>query len=270
MATFINSSLEDVKFHLENQSFDGPIDLLVNMVKEAKIDIMEIFVSDITHQYISYVKTLKELDYEYVSQYIIMAATLIEIKSGKLLPIQEEYDEYQEEVSLMEQQIISDVEKRLLLELPEKLRPLETLNLFYPEPEYDENDYKLVAKNLTLEELVSAYELILEKAVLEESAKKPKTIVKERFTVAEKVKEIALRVRTEKEVRFFDLFNRDFSRQEIINVFLAILELVKKQIASARQIESNRDIVLEHNVEDKFDIDNYNEEELTKDVEEYN
>lgn len=267
--TFINSSLEDVKFHIENQSFEGPIDLLVSMVKEAKIDIMEIFVSDITRQYIAYVKTLKELDYEYVSQYIILAATLIEIKSGKLLPIQEEYDDYQEEVNLMEKQLISDLEKRLLLELPEKLRPRETLNLFYPEPEYDENDYKLIAKNLTLEQLLGAYQLILEKAVMEESAKIPKTITMERFTVAEQVKDIAYKVRTQKEIRFYDLFLADYTRQEIINVFLAILEIVKKQIALATQAENN-DIVLKHNVEDKFDIEHYNEEELTKDVEEYN
>lgn len=269
MSTFINSSLEDVKFHIENQSFEGPIDLLVSMVKEAKIDIMDIFVSDITSQYIKYVKTLRELDYEYVSQYIILAATLIEIKSSKLLPIQEEYDEYQEEVSFMEQQLISDLEKRLLLELPEKLRPRETINLFYPEPEYNENDYKLLATNLTLDQLLGAYQLILEKAVMEESAKTPKTITLERFTVAEQVKSIAYSVRTQKEIKFFDLFQKDYTRPEIINVFLAILEVVKKQIAVAKQTENN-DIVLSHNSEDKFDIEHYNEEELTKDVEEYN
>lgn len=269
MSTFINSSLEDIKFHIENQSFEGPIDLLVNMVKEAKIDIMDIFVSDITSQYINYVKTLTELDYEYVSQYIILAATLIEIKSSKLLPLQEEYDEYQEEVSLMEQQLISDLEKRLLLELPEKLRPRETINLFYPEPEYSENDYKLLATNLTLDQLLGAYQLILEKAVLEESAKTPKTITLERFTVAEQVKKIASDVRAQKEVRFYDLFEKNYTRQEIINVFLAILEVVKKQVAVAKQTEDN-DIILMHSEEDKYDTENYNEEELTKDVEEYN
>ncbi len=86
MAKYINSTIEDVKFHLENQCFDGPLDLLVQMVKESQINVMEIFISDITHQYLAYVQNMKELDYEYVAEYITLAATLIEIKASKLLP----------------------------------------------------------------------------------------------------------------------------------------------------------------------------------------
>ncbi len=269
MSGFINSTLEDVKFHIDNQAFDGPIDLLVHMVRESKINVMEIFVSDITRQYVEYVKNLQELDYEYVSQYIIMAATLIEIKASKIVPIDEGYDDYREELREMEQQLISDVEKRLLLSFPEKLKPLETLNLFYNEPVYDESDYKLVAKNLTLEKLVDAYKRVLEQIEYRSTDNVPKTITKERFTVADKVKEIASTVRTQKSVSFFSLFEKNYTKIEIINVFLAILEVVKKQVATAIQGDEG-DILLEHSSEDKFDELKENDEELIKDVEEYN
>lgn len=269
MAFFLNSTLEDVKFHIDNQAFDGPIDLLVNMVKEAKINVMDIFVSDITRQYVDYVNNLKELDYEYVAQYIIMAATLIEIKASKVLPADEDDSEYRQELKQTEQDIISDVEKRMLLSFPDKLKPLETLNLFYNEPVYDENDYKLVAKDLTLDKLLDAYKLVLEKIEYHSADNKPKTIRKERFTVADKVKEIASMVRTEQKVSFFSLFRSTFTKLEVINVFLAILEIVKKQVACAVQGEDS-DIILEHNPEDKFDALQQNDEELIKDVEEYN
>lgn len=268
MAGFINSTLEDVKFHLDNQSFDGPIDLLVNMVRESKIDVMAIFVSDITRQYVEYVNNLKELDYEYVAQYIIMAATLIEIKASKILPVEEDFSEYHDELHAMEQQIISDVEKRMLLSFPEKLKPLEAINLFYNEPVYDEKDYKLIAKNLTLDKLLDAYKLVLERIEYHSADSRPKTITKERFTVADKVREIASIVRTEQKISFFSLFEQSYTKLEVINVFLAILEIVKKQIASANQ-GADGDILLEHHTEDKFDELKENDEELTKDVEEY-
>ncbi|MBR1747993.1 MAG: segregation/condensation protein A [Clostridia bacterium] len=267
MAVFLNSTLEDVKFHIENKAFDGPIDLLVNMVREAKINVLEIFVSDITRQYVEYVNNLKELDYEYVAQYITMAATLIEIKASKVLPVDED-DVYTNELQETERQLVSDVEKRLLLTFPEKLRTRETLNLFYNEPQYDESDYKLVAKNLTIEKLLDAYKIVLEQIEYHSTDNEPKTIKKERFTVADKVKEIAGRVRTEKKVRFFDLFEKNFTKLEVINVFLAILELVKKQVAQAKQ-EEDGDITIEQHPDDIDNAIKQNDEELVKDVEEY-
>jgi len=270
MATFLNSTLEDVKFHIENQAFDGPIDLLVNMVKESKINVMDIFVSDITHQYVEYVKNLKELDYEYVAQYIIMAATLIEIKSSKVLPVEDDYSDYVEEIRETERQLVSDVEKQLLRDFPEKLKPLEAVNLFYNEPVYDEKDYKLVAKNLTLDKLLDAYKLVLERIEFHTTDTTPKTITKETFTVADKVKEIATVIRTKEKVNFFSLFEKTYTKVEVINVFLAVLQLIKKQVAKANQPVEGGDILLEHNPDDKYDLLKENDEELLKDVEELN
>ncbi len=273
MANYINSSLEDVKFHIDAQDFDGPIDLLVKFVKESKIDVMEIFVSDITTQYVNYVKSLKELNYEFVSQYIIFAALLIEIKSSKMMPPVTYYDDdnsyadYEDDYSYAENAIIEEVRKKLLNDYPEKLKPREVVNVFYPEPKYDESDYKLVAKNLTLEKLLDAYKLVLEKAEITDNTPPIQTIVKDRFTVTEKVVDITKRIRTAKKVSFFGLFEKDFSKTELLTIFLAILEIIRKQIAVATQNEFESDIYLVHN--DETDKEN-NEEELLKDVDEYN
>lgn len=273
MANYINSTLEDVRFHIETQDFDGPIDLLVKMVKESKIDIMSIFVSDITSQYVNYVQNLQELNYEYVSQYIIFAALLIEIKSSKMLPQPEiEDDSYMggyddDDYFDPESYIMEEVKKKLLDDYPEKLKPREIINVFYPKPQYDESDYKLVAKNLTLDKLLESYKLLIEKIEFENATPKVQTIVKDRFTVTEKVVDIAKKVRTNKKISFFSLFQKDYSKTEMLTIFLAVLEIIRKQIAIATQNDFESDIYLEHN--DKTDKQQ-EEGDLTNDVEEYN
>ena len=267
MATYLNSSLEDVKFHIDNQDFDGPIDLLVKMVRESKIDIMDIFVSDITSQYIHYVENLKELDYEFVSHYIVMAAILIEIKSARMMPAQEEDDPYQKEIDETAEQIISDVQRNLLLSTPEKLREKEVTNVFYNEPKYDKDDYKLIVKAIDLNKLLDAYMLVIERTEIIEKAPQVQTIEKETFSVADKVKELSGELRTKKQVNFFSLFTKANTRAELLNVFLAVLILVKKQVAMTMQGEYHGDIMLVHNEENDKPL---RDEELQDDVDEYN
>lgn len=266
MATYINSTIDDVRYHIDNQDFDGPIDLLVKMVREAKIDIMDIFVSDITSQYLHYVKTLKELDYEYVSHFIVMASILIEIKSARMMPIPED-DPYQMEIEETAQQIMDDVQKQLLLSTPERLRPLETTNVFYNEPKYDKDDYKLIVKAIDLDKLLDAYMLVIERTEFIEKAPHVQTIEKEKFSVADKVIELSGELREKKKINFFSLFSGANTRSELLNVFLAVLILVKKQVAMAMQGEYHGDIMLVHNEENDKPM---KEEELKEDVDEYN
>ena len=116
---------------------------------------------------------------------------------------------------------------------------------------------------------MDAYKLVLERIEYHSTDNEPKTITKETFTVADKVKELASKIRTENKVNFFSLFDKTYTKVEIINVFLAILQLIKKQVAKATQ-ENDGDILLEHSSEDKYDAMKENDEELLKDVEEFN
>lgn len=270
MANYLNSTLQDVKFHIANADFDGPIDLLVKFVQESKIDVMDIFISDITLQYVNYVQNMKELNYEYVSQYIIFAALLIEIKSSKITPqVYYQDDDYVDpgfDYTEQENEIIAQVKEKLLNDYPEQLKPREVIYRFYPQPEYDESDYKLVAKNLTLDKLLEAYKLVLERVEIVEKAPQVQTIIKDRFTVSEKILDITTKVRSRKKMSFFELFERDFTRTEMLTVFLAILEIIKRQIVIASQGGYQSDIILEHNTEG----DTKDNEELLNDVDEYN
>ena len=266
MATFLNSSMEDVRYHIENQAFDGPIDLLVKMVRESKIDIMDIFISDITTQYVNYVSTLKQLDYEYVSHFIVMAATLLEIKSARLAPIPED-DPYFEEIEETAEKIVSDVQQELLYDAPNKLRPREVTNVFYNEPTYDKDDYKLIVKAIDLDQLMNAYKQVIEQTEFLNNIPQVQTIEKETFSVSEKVLELSGQLRSRKRMSFFSLFEGMRSTSELLNVFLAVLILVKKQVAMAVQGEYHGDIMLVHNEENDKP---FGEEDIKNEVDEYN
>jgi len=266
-ASFLDTSLASVKYHIDNQDFDGPIDLLVSMVKEAKIDIMNIFLSDITKQYIAFINSMKELDYEYVAQYVSMAATLMEIKSYKLIPFEEDFDDmsaYGEEIYETEQLLLSDIEQRLSTDIPQKLKPLEVVNLFFPEPEYTEDDYKLVAKSLTLDKLLNAFKLVIEQDLFKPE-EEPKLLKADKFTVAQKAKEITERLKEKKKLRFYELFEKGYDNGDVLGVFLSILVLLKKQVATAEQKEGfDIEISLIEGFEENKQGD------IFTDVEEYN
>ena len=104
MAEF--ESVVDYSTKLEN--FEGPLDLLLHLIKEAKIEIKDIFVSEVTDQYLQYISNLNEIDVEKASEYLIMAATLLEIKSKAVLP---KVEEYLDEIEDPEQALIRQIEE---------------------------------------------------------------------------------------------------------------------------------------------------------------
>lgn len=267
---FLYSPISEVTYCLEEQEFNGPLDLLVSLVKEAKIDIRDIFISDITNQFVSYVQTLTETNYEYVAEYITLAATLLAIKSSRMLP---KSDMDQDDIDLLEQDEESlflriEMYKRFK-EAAEKLQPRETLNRFYRNPKFTEKDYRAVVKNFDLERLIECFKMLLERIEHIPKDDEVKTIIKERFTISDKILEISKIIRERGEINFFSLFDIDFSKLEVINTFLALLEILKKQIAIAEQAEGFTDIIIKHNTEQDL-LHHQDEKELIQDVEEYN
>ncbi|MDR1940286.1 MAG: segregation/condensation protein A [Clostridiales bacterium] len=226
-----------------NVEFEGPLDLLLALIKEAKIDIKDIFVSDITNQYIEYVAGMDKLDLDYVSDFIDMAATLLEIKSKKLLPKLEK-EKVGDELSDQDEFIRRLEEFKLFKETAERLKTRELTNVFYRRPDYNERDYKTVIKNFSIEKLMSALAVLLHRAGRRDVENLTRKIVRERFTVANRVLFITGLLKERQKIAFFELFDDDYSKIEVINVFLAILELLKKQLATAEQEEYYSDIFL--------------------------
>ncbi len=229
-------------FKLEN--FEGPIHLLLALVKAAKVDIEEIFVSDITSQYLALMQQdMSNIDMDKATEFIQMAATLLEIKSKALLPkMDDELDDGEESDEDRIKRQLRELE--LFKEASTLLKPLETLHRFYREPEYTEDDTRTVIKDFSFDKLLDAFALLLHKIDNKPKAEEPKQIVRDRFSVAEKLYMISVAIRQKKEMRFFELFEEDYTRSEIINTFLALLELLKKQVISAQQEESFGDIKL--------------------------
>jgi segregation and condensation protein A len=256
----IKNTYDEIKYKLAEQDFDGPLDLLLTLIKDAKVDIKDIFIKNITQQYLDYVAGMETVDFEYAAEFISMAATLIEIKSRSMLPKTEIDVETAEDP---ETDLIRRLEEyRLFKEASEKLQGNETLNRFYRNPMFSEDDYRVVIKNFSLERLIEAFSMLLDRIEHFDKNPEPKTILKERFSVSEKFGYILDLLIKHREILFFDLFDRDFTPIEIINTFLAVLELLNKEAATAEQADSCGDIVLKINPDykkqgDSTDVDEY-------------
>ena len=144
-------------------SFEGPLDLLLHLIKEAKIDIHDIFVSEITEQYLSLMSEANDLDVEKASEFIDMAATLLEIKSKKLLPKITTNEEVDEEDP--EQKLIRQIEEyKLFKEASEKLKVIEDVNKFYRKPDDSVGDFRYVLPDsLDLDAMIDAFTKVMQK-----------------------------------------------------------------------------------------------------------
>lgn len=230
------------RFKLEN--YEGPLDLLLDLIKDAQIDIKDIFVSEITEQYLAIMKSWDFLDMDKASEFVTTAAALLERKSAWLLPS----DEDQEEEIDPENDIIKQLEQhKLFVEASQLLKPYEVINRFTREPHYSDEDAITVVRDFSFEKLVTAFAQMLHKVEsVSTDDNAPKEIVRDRFTVAEKVLFISQLVKEKGEVRFSQLFEEDFTKSECINTFLALLELLKKQVVNATQDGLFQDIIVSY------------------------
>lgn len=211
-------------------AFEGPLDLLLHLLKESKVNIYDIKISEITQQYLDYIHAMEELQLEIASEYLVMAATLIEIKSKSLLPKQviEIDDEYEEDTK--EALIQRLVEYQQYKEVSKELRELEEeRGQFYTKPPIDfstymDNETKLPQNNLQVGQLLLAFEKMMRRHKL---AKPLKTkIMSQGITVEERMLSLAIQLKYKKRVAFNDLFER-FDKEYLVTTFLALLELVK-------------------------------------------
>ena len=220
---------------LHLKDFDGPLDLLLFLIGKAKIDIRDIFVSQVTDQYVQSVQNAPDLDMDEASAFIAMAATLLEIKSRALLPkpkIEEEEDPEQALIRQLEEyqrfkQIAEDMqgfEKAAALmyqKLPEEY-PL-------PPPSFE-------LTGLTLDGLLAAFARVMARAEEEEeeTVHAARRIIRDEYTVARCTAHILRRLK-KGPVKFEDLFSPHPSRDEVVTLFLALLELLRLGRAGVSQ-----------------------------------
>jgi segregation and condensation protein A len=255
MQEIIEGRNEDYSFKLEQ--FEGPLDMLLDMLHRAKLSIKDIFISDITEQYLAYIGTMQRLDIDKASSFAAYAARLLDIKVRSILPKDEEAVVQLEEDKST---IVYELEMREVMNSAAvELQGHETRNKFYWEPEYTEEDCRYLITNFNIDLLMEAFAQILHKADLRaQQAPVVKIIPKDKFTVLDKTKELIILFKDKKRILFHELFEEEFTRGEKISTFLALLELVKRQYVVVIQ----KDVLEDINIEIKEGADEMNFEEV--------
>ncbi len=229
----ILSETEEDEYKFKLDQFEGPLDLLLHLIKITKIDIRDIFLSNITEQYLEIVKNIDEVDIEKASEFINMSATLLEIKSKMLLPRDEEVLEEEDDG----QRLIRQIEEyKLFKEQSEKLAAIENVDRLYKAPDETVGEFRYeLPDRLSMDALVEAFKTVMQKMTLKAEVVQEKKIVKDKFTVAQKISQIKDVLLTRARFKFAEMFDEAHTRSEVINTFLALLELLKRQYVTVCQ-----------------------------------
>lgn len=236
-----NENFVDGKYKFRLENFEGPLDLLLHLIKDSKLDIMTVKLADITEQYLEYMKDIDSIDMDRASEFITVAATLLEIKSKHLLPVDsEDVEEIEDSEALLLARL---KEYELFKKTGQRLKEIEDINKLYRNPGKETEKVKIIIKDMVLDKLLDAFASLLARQQARGKEKEqPKQIVKDRFTVAEKIVSIRSYARIHPRFPFEELFTSDMTKSEMINVFLALLELLKLQSVRVEQVGIFRQI----------------------------
>ncbi len=235
----------DYKVRLE--IFEGPLDLLLYLIKKDELDIHSISIERITHQYLDYINTFKLLNIDLASEFIVMAANLMYLKSRTLLPKQEQPPEEDAEEDDPRWELI-----RQLIEYKKfkdaagflSLKELEQEDRFEHQPDAsDQPDEEPPAlAEVSIFDLIRAFQNVLKRF---EESHDFGDIIDDRFTVSDQIELLMNRVQPGESIRFEDFFQAASTKSEVIVTFLALLELMKLNQFVVRQDALLSDIVVE-------------------------
>lgn len=245
------------ELNVKLEIFEGPLDLLLHLIKTLEIDIYDIPISEITEQYMYYIRSMKELDLELAGEYIVMAATLMSIKSKTLLPkveVELLESDYEDEIDPREQLVAQLLEYRKFKYAASILKEKEIeRGKFYTKEATNLDEYKdlvapLAPNEVTTIDLFLAFSDILNRR--KDLEPMETTIVSEEFSIDDKIDEIMNRVLLNDDttgLHFTSLFYV-YTRNEIVTTFMALLELIKSGEIIAKQKSAIEPIVLFRNI----------------------
>ena len=228
--------------------FEGPLDLLLHLIKEKKMDLLNLKIEVIIDEYLKFIEEMEKLNLNIASSYLVMASELIEMKSRLLLPRHVEEDEEDEDPKenlvnrLIEYQKYKDLtndfkeleneRKKIYTRLPENLK------------EYSDSNTMINNSDVTLDDLLLAFQKFLERKKLEE----PLTtkVTKKEMSVEERTISIRKILKSKRKVNFLELFDV-LNKEYVVVTFLAILEMAKKNEIKISQDTKYGDIICEVN-----------------------
>jgi len=231
----------DADYKVKLEVFEGPLDLLLYLIKKEEVDIYDIPIERITSQYMEYLSLMQLLNLEVAGEFLVMAATLMYIKSRMLLPEDQQVTDTEPEEGedprweLIRQLVEYKKFKDAALQLAQ--REAETSRMF---PRRADAELAAKAADVPLAEvsifdLINAFNTVLKKAQEKEDFRE---IIEEQFTVSDKIEELLYTLRDRTELVFSEVFAKASSRAEVVVTFLALLELIRLKRLKVQQPEA--------------------------------
>ena len=235
-----------MNYSIKIDAFEGPLDLLLHLIKEKNVDIYDISIEEITKSYLDYINKMEELNINVASSYLVMAAELMEIKSKSLLPKVENEEDNEEEVVSRENLINKLVEYKKYKEMTEVFKELEiNRNNIYIKPPENINNYvnnEIYNEEIEIDKLVEAMKNFLNRKKLEKPLKTK--ITNKEYSVKERKNSIRNIIRNKKRVEFTELFE-EYNKSYIAVTFLSVLELAKEHELKISQDKNFDNIFIE-------------------------
>jgi len=220
-----------MEYEVRIDAFEGPLDLLLHLIKESKVDIWDIKIEEITEQYLNYIKSMEKLNLNIASEYLVMASELMEMKSKLLLPRTTLEEDDEEEIDPREKLIQKLIEYQKYKDMTNSFKELEEArHEIYTKTPESLKEYApegtIVNTDLSLDDLMKAFEKFLQRKEKEKPL--ATTVTKKEISVTERRTEIRNILKKKKKVDFFELFDT-VTKEYIVVTFLAVLEMARKQ-----------------------------------------
>ena len=234
----VSETRDEIK--LELGAFAGPLDLLLFLIKQEQANIFDIPIAKITDEYLKYIRLMKTLDISLAADFLVMAATLIEIKSKMLLP-REISDETEEEIEDPRQELIDRLlEHQKFKNAAEMLYERVTVEQAVFRRGQIESDENNTETNASVFDLLAVFQKILARHIEEIKLE----IEREEMSLADMLKHIRAKIFQAKEINLLELFGAMRTRQELVLAFIAVLELVRTESISLLQRKTFGDVIL--------------------------
>lgn len=223
------SSAYEIKLEL----FEGPLDLLLYLIKKQDMDIKDIRISEITQEYLSYIQIMKDLNLEMAGEFLVMASTLMQIKTRMLLPADSKNQDLEEGPDPRAELVTKLIEYQKFKEAAKffSVREFESREVYYRNvlPVFSEEEMTLEA---TIFDLIDAF-----KDVLKHADHEVKELLYTEIPIEQKIREILDLFENKTCIRFIEVFSNNRSKRELIVTFLAVLELIRLKQIIAKQSE---------------------------------
>jgi len=233
------NAFSNTPYKIKLDIFEGPLDLLLYLIKKEELDIYDIPIAHITEEYLKYIQLMQELDIDLASEFLVMAATLIHIKSKMLLPVINESSELEN---------LEDPRQELVKQLLEHKKFKSAAEMLWSRVQVEQNVFVRAAIETdsenpevaaTVFDLVSAFQKILTRRKEQIAVE----IANDKLTLAQKIVEIKSLLKNHLQINVTNLMEATLSKAEIIIIFLAILELVKESVIGLMQTEAFGEII---------------------------